>query len=45
MHDLTLGLLTKPGKVEKVTVNGEDITSGGKVYMPNTPITITYHGR
>ena len=45
MHDLTLGLLTKPGKVEKVTVNGEDITSGGKVYMPNTTITITYHGR
>lgn len=45
MHDLTLGLLTKPGKVERVTVNGKQIMSGGKMYMPSTPITITYHGR
>lgn len=45
MHDLTLGLLTKPGKVESITVEGNEITSGGKVYMPYTAITITYHGR
>ena len=45
MHDLMLGLLTKKGKVEKVTVNGKQITSGGKTYMPSTPITIIYHGR
>lgn len=45
MHDLTLGLLTKPGKIESITVNGNKIMSGGNVYMPNIPITITYHGK
>lgn len=45
MHDLTLGILTKPGKIEKITVNGNLISSGGKVYLPNSPIIITYHGR
>lgn len=45
MHDVTLGLLQKPGMVESVTVNGEKIVSGGKVYMPNVPIVITYHGK
>lgn len=45
MHDLTLGLLQKPGKVESITINGENITSGGKVYMPDIAITITYHGK
>jgi DNA-directed RNA polymerase subunit RPC12/RpoP len=45
MHDLTLGLLQKPGKVDSISVNGENVTSGGKVYMPNVVITIYYHGR
>lgn len=45
MHDLTLGLLQKPGKVESIAVNGEKVTTGGRVYMPSAPITITYHGR
>ena len=45
MHDLTFGLLVKHGTVEKVMVNGQEITSGGKLYMPNVQITITYHGR
>ena len=45
MHDLTFGILQKPGKVEKITVDGKDITAGGKVYMSNIPITITYHGK
>ena len=45
MHDLTLGLLQKPGKVESITVNGEKLSSGGRVYMPGVPITITYHGK
>ena len=45
MHDLTLGLLQKPGKIDSITVNGEKITSGGRVYMPDVPITITYHGK
>lgn len=45
LHDLTLGILTKPGKIDKITVNGNQITSGGRIYLPNTLITITYHGR
>ncbi len=45
MHDIKLGLLQKPGKVEKISVNGKEISSAGKVYMQNVPITITYHGR
>ncbi len=45
MHDITVGLFQKPGKVENISVNGENITSGGKVYLPNALIAITYHGR
>ena len=45
MHDITFGILQKPGKVETINVNGENITSGGKVYSPDVPITITYHGK
>lgn len=45
MHDLTLGLLQKPGKVESITVNGEKVMAGGRVFMPSVPITITYHGK
>lgn len=45
MHDLTIGLLQKPGKIDSITVNGERITSGGKIYMPEAYIVITYHGK
>ena len=46
MHDMAgIGLLRKPGKVESVTVNGEKITSGGRVFMPDAAIRITYHGK
>lgn len=45
MHDLTFGILQKPGKVETITINGEKIMSGGKVFMPDAAITITYHGK
>lgn len=45
MHDLTLGLLQKPSMVESITVNGENITFGGKVYSSGVPIVITYHGK
>ena len=44
LHDLVFGLLVKPGTIESISVNGEKIMSGGKIYMPNVPITITYHG-
>ena len=45
LHDVTLGIFQKPGKIEKIVVDGKEITSGGKVYMPNVAISITYHGR
>lgn len=45
MHDLTFGLLQKPGKVESISINAEKVMTGGKVYMPNVAITITYHGK
>jgi DNA-directed RNA polymerase subunit RPC12/RpoP len=44
MHDLRLGLLQKPGKVESISINGEKVFSGGKVYKPDAVITVTYHG-
>ena len=45
MHDVTFGLLQKPGMVESITGDGERITLGGKVYKADVPIVITYHGR
>ena len=45
MHDVRLGLLQKNGEVESLTVNGERIFSGGRVFMPDASIIITYHGR
>lgn len=45
MHDLKLGLFQKPGIIESITVNGEKVLSGGKVFMPTAPIVIAYHGK
>lgn len=45
MHDVTFGLIQKPGMVESITVNGEKVVSGGKIYMADVPIVITYHGK
>lgn len=45
MHDLTLGLLKKPGMIESVTIDGENEIEEGHYYMPDVPITITYHGK
>jgi DNA-directed RNA polymerase subunit RPC12/RpoP len=45
LHDLKLGLITKPGTIEAVAVDGTPISSGGRVYLPEAVITITYHGR
>lgn len=44
-HDIILGIFTKTDQVETVSVDGKEITSGGKVYYPDVPITITYHGK
>lgn len=46
LHDLNiLSALVNSDKVDKITINGQQITSGGKMYMPDVPIVITYHGR
>ena len=45
LHDVMIGILQKPGIVESISVDGKMVTSGGKVFMPDVPIIITYHGR
>ena len=45
MHDLTFGIITKPGKIETIHVDNKEIFFGGKYYMPNVPIVIKYHGK
>lgn len=46
LHDLNiLSALMSSDKIAKVTINGKQITSGGKIYMPDVPVVITYHGR
>jgi transcription elongation factor Elf1 len=45
MHDLRLGLLTRPGRIESVTVNGKPISGLRKVYPADSQIVIRYHGR
>lgn len=44
-HDVILGIFAKADRVETVSVDGKEIASGGKIYLPDTPITITYHGK
>lgn len=44
MRDLTFGIFQKPGKIESISINGETVRSGGKAYLPDVPIIITYHG-
>ena len=46
LHDLNLlTALVNADKIAKITINGQQVTSGGKMYMPDVPIVITYHGR
>ena len=46
LHDLNLiTALVNNEKVYKITINGENITTGGRMYMPDVPVVITYHGR
>ena len=46
LHDLNiLTALINADKIAKITINGQQVTSGGKLYMPDVPIVITYHGR
>lgn len=45
LHDLTFGIFQKPGKIDTITVDGKPYTPSRKIYTPNVPITITYHGK
>lgn len=46
LHDLNiLTALVNADKTAKITINGLPVTTGGKIYMPDVPIVITYHGR
>lgn len=46
LHDLNLlTALVNADKIAKITINGQQVTSGGKMYMPDVPVVITYHGR
>ncbi len=46
LHDLNmLTALVNSDKIDEITVNGHTIMNGGKIYMPDVPIVITYHGR
>ena len=46
LHDLNfLTALVNSDKIDKITINGNTITSGGRIYMPDVPIVIIYHGR
>lgn len=44
LHDIKL-IRRLEGRVESICVNGEKVLTGGRVYMPNASITITYHGK
>lgn len=46
LHDLNfLTSLFSADKISQITIKGEQVTSGGKIYMPDVPVIITYHGR
>lgn len=45
MHDSKISLLPKHNKVESISINGDKITKGGKMYSPDAPIIIMYHGK
>ena len=43
LNDLKVGLIKKPGLVESITINGREVTSGGKKYPKDAPVVISYH--
>lgn len=43
LNDLTTGFIKKPDMVESITINGHEITSGGKKFSPNASVVISYH--
>jgi uncharacterized membrane protein YhaH (DUF805 family) len=44
LHDLKYGSPIKPGTVESIIVEGEEISFGGEIYDPESKIIVTFHG-
>ena len=43
LNDLTTGWIKKPDTVESITINGTEITSGGRKFPADATIVISYH--
>ncbi|TYC85625.1 hypothetical protein FXB42_07005 [Acetobacterium wieringae] len=43
IEDLSLGIITKDGEVESLTIDGEDNFSNGDRFDKNAKITVSYH--
>ena len=43
LNDLFLGLFSKPGRVESITIDGEEITEGGREFDADAKVVIYYH--
>lgn len=43
LNDLTVGVMKKPGIVDSITINGKEVTSGGKKYPKDAAVVISYH--
>lgn len=45
LGDLSVGILKKPGRVDSITVNGKEVTSGGKKFPKDARVVISYHSQ
>lgn len=43
LNDLTMGVIKKPGMVESITINGNEIESGGEIFPKESMVVISYH--
>lgn len=43
LNDLTVGFMKKPGMVESITINGHEVSTGGKKYSKEAAVVISYH--
>lgn len=43
LNDLTVGVLKRPGMVDSITINGREVTSGGKKFSKDAAVVISYH--
>lgn len=43
LNDLTTGFLKKPEMVESITIDGQQVSSGGRKFLPDAAVVISYH--